>query len=255
MLVAGGAAREGAAVTKVLEMLADSGIFRLGCVVVGTQAFTCYGNLLGVRFERSTTRTQDADIARQRSIGVALGAEPPRLDVLEVLEKAEPGFVAVPGLDPRSPSTSFKVRGRDLRVDVLTPASGRSTSAAVWISWLGAAATPLPFLGYLIEETVQAVVIGGGGVLLNVPRPGRFALHKLWLARQRPVSEQVKSRKDVQQAAQLLEVLLSDRPQEIRDAWSALERRPRERKAIRQGLVSSRELAPLVETSALLGLA
>jgi hypothetical protein len=254
MLVAGGAARENAAVTKVLEVLADSGVFRLGGVVVGTQAFTSYGNLLGVRFEHPTTRTQDVDLVQERSIGVALAPEPPALDVLDTLKRAEPAFMAVPGLDPRSPSTSFKVRGRDLRVDVLTPARGRSTTEPVWIPWLRAAATPLPFLGYLIEETVQAAVIGGSGVLVNVPRPGRFALHKLWLARQRPVAEQVKARKDLLQAARLLEVLLADRPQEVRDAWAALERRPREKRVVRQALVADGELSGLAETGALLGL-
>ncbi|HEV8239616.1 MAG TPA: GSU2403 family nucleotidyltransferase fold protein [Thermoanaerobaculia bacterium] len=252
MLAAGGAKREAAAVTRVLEVLADAGLFQLGAVIVGTQAFTCYENMLGVRFERATTRTQDIDLAQERSIDVALAPEPSRLDLLETLRRAEPAFLPVPELDPRSPSTSFKVRGRDLRVDLVTPARGRS-AGPVSIPWLGAAATPLPFLGYLIEETAQTAVIGGSGVLVNVPRPGRYALHKLWLARQRPVSEQVKARKDLQQAELLLEVLLVDRPQEIHEGWSALERRVRERKAIRNGLVSGRRGTALAEAAALLG--
>jgi hypothetical protein len=236
----------------VLEALADAGVFRLGAVVVGTQAFTAYANLLGVRFERSSTRTQDVDLAQEPSIGVALAPETPDLDMLELLRKAEPGFLPVPELDSRNPSTSFKVRGRDLRVDLLTPARGRSRAGPVAIPWLHAAATPLPFLGYLIDETAQAVVIGGSGVLVNVPRPGRFALHKLWLSRQRPVAEQVKVRKDVQQASHLLEVLLADRPQEIRDAWAALAQSTRERRVVEQVLGTATDAA-LVETRALLG--
>lgn len=254
MLVAGGAARESAAVTKVLGTLADAGLFRLGALVVGTQAFTCYANLLGVRYERSTTRTQDIDIAQERSVGIALAAEPPDLDVLEALRRAEAAFFAVPELDPRSPSSSFKVRGRDLRVDLLTPARGRVAAGPVPIPWLHTAATPLPFLGYLIEESVQAVLLGGSGVLLNVPPPGRFALHKLWLARQRPVAEQAKARKDVQQAESLLEVLLADRPEEIRAAWAALERRPRERSVVRRALSERENVESIVGTRRLLGL-
>lgn len=255
MLVAGGALRETAAVTRVLAVLADSGLFRLGAVVVGTQAFTCYANLLGVRFERATTRTQDIDLAQDAAVGIAIAPEPPELDVLDTLRAAEPGFVAVPALDPRRPSSSFKVRGRDLRVDVLTPARGRRGDEPAWIAWLKTAATPLPFLGYLIEETVQAVLLGGSGVLLNVPPPGRFALHKLWLARQRPLAEQPKARKDVAQASQLLEVLLIDRPGEIHAAWSALARRPRERSVIRQALVAGRAEPALTEVRALLEIA
>jgi hypothetical protein len=254
MLAAGGAVRESAAVAKVLAILADSGLFRLGATVVGTQAFTCYGNLLGARFEQPTTRTQDIDLAQELSVGIALAPEPPELDVLATLQKAETGFIPVPDLDPRSPSTSFKVRGRDLRVDILTPARGRAAGAPVWIPWLRTAAAPLPFLSYLIENTVQAVVLGGSGVLLNVPPPGRFALHKLWLAHQRPVAEQAKARKDRLQAEQLLEVLLEDRPEELRAAWAALERRPRERSVIRRVLVDGSEVKPLQGTRKLLGL-
>jgi len=100
----------------------------------------------------------------------------------------------------------------------------------------GVAATPLPMIGYVSEVPAHALVLGAGGVLLNVPRPGRFALHKLWLAERRPVSERTKARKDVQQATSLLEVLLADRPEDIREAWEAVQARPRERSAIRKAL-------------------
>jgi hypothetical protein len=54
MLVAGGAAAESATFTAVLQVLADSFVFRLGGVLVGTQAFMCYANMLGVRFAGDT---------------------------------------------------------------------------------------------------------------------------------------------------------------------------------------------------------
>ncbi len=81
------------------------------------------------------------------------------------------------------------------------------------------------FLDYLIEEPVQAVIVGGRGVLVNVPQPARFALHKLWTAGQRPPAEQAKVRKDRRQAAALLEVLLEDRPGDVSRAWKPLRRR------------------------------
>ena len=46
MLAAGGAARESAEVVRVLDLLAGTGVFRMGGVLVGTQAFRAYGNLL-----------------------------------------------------------------------------------------------------------------------------------------------------------------------------------------------------------------
>lgn len=235
MLVAGGAARETAAVSKVLQVLGGTGMFRLGAVLVGTQAYSCYANLLGVRFEHGSLRTEDVDIAHEPSLGVALVPDQAPADALAALRGAEPAFFAVPSLDPRQPSTSFKVRGRDLRVDFLTPVRCRSERPVV-LPLFGVAATPLPMIGYLSESPIQAVVLGGGGVLLNVPRPGRFALHKLWLADKRPLSERTKARKDVRQATQLLEVLLEDRPEEIRAAWEALQRRPRDRSVVRKAL-------------------
>ena len=58
------------------------------------------------------------------------------------------------------------------------------------------------------------------GLFVNVPHPARFALHKLVVSRRRPVAQQIKARKDVQQATELLNVLLEDRPGDI---WIALE--------------------------------
>src|SRR5690349_20862852 len=42
-LAAGGAARESATIVRVLEILSEAGVFRLGGVLVGTQAFAAYG--------------------------------------------------------------------------------------------------------------------------------------------------------------------------------------------------------------------
>ena len=247
MLVAGGAVRETAVVTRVLEVLGETGMFRLGAVLVGTQAFQCYANVLGVRFESGALRTEDVDIAPEPSLGVALAPDQAPADALAARRSAEPALLAGPPLDPRQPSTSFTLRGRDLRVDFVTPLRGRSEQP-VLVPLFGVAATPLPMIGYLVESPIQAVVLGGSGVLLNVPRPGRFALHKHWLAEQRPLSERTKARKDARQASQVLEVLLEDRPEEIRAAWDALRARPRDRSVVRKALegASGSEILPRV---------
>jgi hypothetical protein len=89
---------------------------------------------------------------------------------------------------------------------------------------LGAAATPLRFLDYVIEETQPGAVLGGRGVLVNVPRPGRFAIHKLVVAGRRG-SRQTKAAKDLLQASALLSLLVTDLPGEISLAWKALSAR------------------------------
>lgn len=52
MLAAGGMFREGASVATVLRVLGEASVFRAGGVLVGTQAFTCIANMLGVFFEK-----------------------------------------------------------------------------------------------------------------------------------------------------------------------------------------------------------
>lgn len=231
MLAAGGAYRERATVGRLLRILSATGIFRLGGVLVGTQAFTAYGNMLGVRFESRSARTEDVDLAQERDIAIALDPDAVPVDVAAALREADPGFLAVPSFDPRSPSTSFKVRGRDLRVDLLTP-QRRDEERPVQLPLLGAAAQPLPFLGYLLAEPQAAVVLEGSGVLVNVPQPARFAFHKLWLATERPAVQQAKAAKDLRQGAQLLELLAADRPHDLGAAWRAVEARLR--RAVRQ---------------------
>lgn len=242
MLVAGGAIGESAAVAKVLRLLAEANVFRLGGVLVGTQAFRCFGNMLGVRFGQEGLRTQDIDVAQDPAIAVAVAEDSIPADVEAALKEADPRFFAVPELDPRRPSTSFKVRGRDLRVDFVTPMRGCPSEDPVSLPLLRVAATPLRFLGYLIDEAQQGVVLGARGVLVHVPQPARFALHKLWTTTQRPATEQAKARKDLRQAVALLEVLLVDRPDDLASAWEVVNRG--EAQAARSIRKASRNLPP-----------
>jgi len=226
MLVAGGATAVSPGIAKVLQLLAESGIFRMGGVLVGTQAFVAHGNMLGVRFDQQTLRTQDVDLAQDRAIGIALSEETAPVNVERTLAGSGLGFFPVPSLDPRRPSTSFKIRGREMRVDFLTPLVGPESTDPVFLPSLGVSAHPLRFLDYLIERPAQAVFAAGAGILVNIPDPARFAFHKLWISQRRPVSEQTKSIKDLRQAGDLLEVLLEDRPGDLLVAWEALSRTP-----------------------------
>jgi len=132
----------------------------------------------------------------------------------------------VPGLNPKSPETSFKVRGRTLRVDLLTPAQGARDGKLVIIRHLKAAAQPLELLDYLLEAPIATPLVNGGATLVNVPDPARFALHKLMVSGRRQVFEQTKAGKDRQQAAEILDVLYEDRRGDLTAAAKALHTRP-----------------------------
>jgi hypothetical protein len=222
MLIAGGAHHEPAATLKAVRLLADSRVFQLGGVLVGTLAFRTYANALGVKFEKSALQTQDLDIAHDPAIGVALARQTEPVKLEELIASSGLNLHPVPPLDPKRPSTSFKVRGRELRIDLLTPMRGRESHEPVFLPAFGLSAQPLRNLDYLLEPVIQAVAVGADPVLVNLPDPARFALHKLWTSRRRSAGFQAKARKDVLQAEQLIEVLLDDRPDDLVDAWTSL---------------------------------
>jgi hypothetical protein len=229
-----GAAVTDASSARVLAALADSGVFRLGGVLVGTHAFIVLGNVLGVRWGAAAARTEDVDVAAERRMEVAV----PELeaDVPRALDALGMGFLPVPAFSPGDPSTSFKVRGRGLRVDLVTP-KRREVRGPIPIRRFNAAAAPVPFLELVIDDAQPAAVVNGGGVLVNVPQPGRFAVHKLLVAQDRPAAFQAKARKDVLQAARVVEALAELRPGDVREAIESTKGRgKRWRTALDDGL-------------------
>lgn len=240
LLRSGGALTIDGPSARVLGALADAAVFRLGGMLVGTHAFIALGNLLGVRWPGAGIRTDDIDIAGEGPLAIAV----PTLsaDVPQILDSLEMGFFPVPGLSPLQPSTSFKVRGKALRVDLLTPQTGGRTKP-IPIPRFRAAAQPLPYMDYLIAEPQEAVLVAGSGILVNVPAPARFALHKLLVARSRPAAQQSKSAKDLDQAAQLIEIVSEDRPGDLALAWEALGQR-QSSKATRNGLAALKKHHP-----------
>lgn len=79
-------------------------------------------------------------------------------------------------------------------------------------------------------------MITGGGILVNVPAPARFALHKLIVARSRTATQQTKSGKDLDQAAQIIELLAEDRPGDLAAAWEVIRGRRSLLKAAEAGV-------------------
>lgn len=214
-----------ARVGKILEALADSGVFRLRAVLVGTIAYQVYGPMLGVRLSGAALMTEDLDIAQFRSISIAVDDRVP--PVLETLRKVEPEFQPVSKpLHEKTPISFLSTkegrggRKEQVKVEFLTPMRGPDEDAPGALPALGTGAQPLRFLDFLIYQEHKAAIMYGGGVLVNVPDPTRFALHKLIVSQRRTKLDKI--RKDLVQAETLLDVLADERPHDIADTWAEL---------------------------------
>ena len=201
------------AMGAILDALAHAGLFKAGAVLVGTAAYLVSEPLVGSRLPASTLMTGDLDLA---TASVALTAEPPeRLET--ILRRADPTFAGVPQLKPKAPPSRFRTASGYL-VDLVTPTRTREDSNPVALAELGAGAAPLQYLAWLIEGAVRTTALWGPGILVNVPQPARFAVHKLILAQRRDASGRLKRTKDLQQAKALIEVLRTNDPFALEDA-------------------------------------
>lgn len=208
---------------KVLLLLSESSLFKIGAILIGTHAFQCYSQILGITWE-SLLKTQDIDIAQDKNISIALAAENTSMNLPAILQHAQLGFFPIPALNPKNPSTSFKIQKKELHLDLLTPLIGKENSKPIFLPALKAAAQPLRYLDYLIEDPIDCVIPYDAGILVQVPQPARFAFHKLIVASQRAVSFQAKVRKDLSQALGLFKVLSEERPGDLHLAWDQLKK-------------------------------
>src|SRR5574343_1463426 len=117
--VASGGMSMEAAHFRVMEHLAQAGLFRKGLVLVGSHAFTALGNLLGLRWG-SQLKTSDTDFARALGISLALPGNTEAIEVLATAKELDPTFFAVPQLDHRQPSTAIISRKTRVKLDFLT---------------------------------------------------------------------------------------------------------------------------------------
>ena len=134
--------------------------------------------------------------------------------MLETLRPVEASFEPITRPRHALPDAYIARGTAPLKVEFLTPMRGPNEDAPAPLRALGTGATPLRFLDYLIYQDRKAAILHGAGVLVNVPDPARFAWHKLILSQRRAQPEKVP--KDLMQAQTLLEVLMTDRPDDVR---------------------------------------
>jgi hypothetical protein len=231
---------------SLVGALARAGVFRLGGVLVGTNAFRMYEGELGIRlgFDQ-TAMTNDIDIASFEKLSLAL-EETVLPSMVEVFNDFE--FSPVTSLDKGKVWRWRQSKSQTL-VEFLTPSFDEEEDLRDLVA-LGVSAQSLHFLNYLIADPIHAAGIYREGILVHIPRPEKFAIHKLIVADRRlDGPDSLKARKDLMQAELLFAVLVEDRPTDLLEAYEdALSRGPKWEERINRSLKRSPRAAELLKT-------
>lgn len=205
MIGAGGGLMEAGRPAKILAQMSDAGLFSSGGVLVGSFAFSCYGNMLGVTLRGDLSRTTDMDFSVERQMEI--GIQRPIAE-----ELVEAGEFAFP--EQWNPHMkSFHLVAKDgFKVEFLTTKKSPQEKSPVPIERFKLDAQPLDFMDYLIADPQQSVVVYGAGIPVAVPNPSKFVFHKLAVSQLRPVGQQAKIMKDIAQASAVIDVLIEDNP-------------------------------------------
>ncbi len=209
---------------RVIRRLEEYGFFQAGGVLIGTHAFACYGNMLGVAWGDSN-KTQDVDFAYAgRSLSLALPSDV-KLDVHDAISSLEMGFLPSSKLNGMQGGSYVIPNQPDFRLDFITT-TGREDAELIHFPNLNLAMIPLKFMEYALQDIRQCALLSDdGAILINLPSPARYALHKLIVAAERGGSFRTKTNKDLKQSAALLSYLEIFQPEELGEAWIDLESR------------------------------
>jgi hypothetical protein len=192
--------------------------------------------MLGARWAGSD-RTQDVDFAHAgKSLSIALPSNI-TINTDAAITSLEMGFLPISSLNTEAGATYLNPREPEFRLDFLTTRH-RESEKTYSHPQLGVNMQPLPFMEYSLQDVQQAVLFSGETVVLvNVPSPARYALHKLIVYGERKGAYAAKSGKDIQQAGFLLSLLKELRPSDIAEAWrDLLSRGPGWRSRVRNGV-------------------
>ncbi|MEO8810935.1 MAG: nucleotidyltransferase domain-containing protein [Rhodanobacter sp.] len=206
---------------RVIRRLSDYGFFRAGGVLVGTHAFLAFGNMLGVSWG-DTSRTQDVDFAHAgKQLAIVLPSTI-EIDTPAAIDSLKMGFLPLGCSNGKIGGTWLSPRDPDFQLDFITPRH-RGGGEPFLHAQLGITLQPLKFMEYLLQDVQQAVLFcADGAVVVNVPHPARYAMHKLIVAGERGATRAAKSAKDLRQSAALLAHYRLGSGWEALEAWKDL---------------------------------
>lgn len=221
---------------SVILRINEFGFFRAGGVLVGTHAFLSYANQLGLRWNGSD-QTADVDFAHAgRNISIALPATV-KAQPHSALTTMDEGFLPLVQYRGAAGASYRHPNEPEFQIDFLTTQATNATEP-IEIENLDVALQPLRFMEFSLEDVQQATLFDPTGrcVVVSLPAPARYAVHKLLIVGERSGQFKAKVSKDLAQAASLLEYFSLADPEAVRLAWAdALARGPGWRKRALEG--------------------
>lgn len=219
MAIAAGCAAVAPKHFRIIRRLAEYGFFRAGGMLIGTHAFLALGNLLGVRWLAGAA-TLDVDFAHPgRNVSLALPADL-RIDVHGALESLEMGLLPITQFNGAAGAQYRNPVDPELRLDFVT--SLNRSRKPVAMRDLNLVLEPLKFMEFSLDQPVQGCVFAApGACTVNLPAPQRYAVHKLIVYGERPMSQRAKATKDLLQAASLVGYFLAaDQAAVFNETWN-----------------------------------
>lgn len=177
--------------------------------VIGTHAIHAYEAMAGVHCRMELLASGDVDLLYDPRRHLSIVTQ--KLDqggLLGLLRKADPSFV------PSSDAPFRAVNDKGFMVDLVIPARDMRDATDVTFGQDDLVAVELPNLHWLVnapKHDVVAIASDGRPVMMRVPDPRAFALHKAWLST-RQDREPVKKGRDRAQAVLVAEIVLAHLP-------------------------------------------
>lgn len=233
----------------VIRRLNDFGFFKAGGVLIGTHAFLAYANQLGLRWHEPD-QTADIDFAHAgRNISISLPATI-QAQPHAALTTMPSGFLPLVQYQGRAGGSYRQTDEPEFQIDFLTPKVADNDDP-IMIEHLDVALQPLRFIEFSLEDVQQTTLMDPTGqcVLVNMPAPERYAIHKLLIMGERSGTFKTKVRKDLAQAAALIDYFNETDPDALTAAWAdAVSRGPG---WLKRALEGREALAGKVDCSAL----
>ncbi len=230
---------------SVILRLNEYGFFRAGGVLVGTHAFLSYANMLGIRWA-SADQTADIDFAHAgRNISIALPSNIRAEPHAAITTMAE-GFLPLVQYRGAAGASYKHPTQAEYQIDFLCPRIA-DNDAPILVDNLDVALQPLRFMEFSLEQVQQATLLDATGrsVVVTLPAPERYAVHKLLIIGERTGAFKAKVSKDLAQAAALIAYCAERDPDGLQAAWQdAMSRGQGWQKRARQGRTALATLVP-----------